>query len=276
MGMAGKPGPEGEHSANGWVGRHQMIFMCMPIRTAVFFCGVSCMLAGLVVLAFQPVIERDRRPFVGGYSEQTRIMIDLLETSGLLWGFLGAAGALYLRASWLRTFYCYQGVRLLAWFVMYALDVPLLSNCELGRDDPKAFTALYGPNQAMLKLAASGLCDDERGLLYMLSPVAMLLFLQFFLATQRLLAEIDEEPVYVHNMDKAAPSGSYYQKSMGSMSATVEHFAEAGVPMPGWEKASFAAGGMQMGPAMPLMASMNAAPDFGSGRDIHMPLRSMA
>lgn len=252
-----------------------MLFLCLPIRTAVFICGVGCALGGFMVLRWQPVIERDRRPFVGGYSEQSRILIDLLETSGLLWGFLGAAGALYLKASWLRTFYYYQGVRLLAWFVMAALDVPLLSNCELGRDDPKAFTELYGPNQAILKLAASGLCDDERDLLYMLSPLAMLLFAQFFWANQRLLAEIEEEPEYVHNMPKAAPSGSYYQQSMGSWSATAEHFAEAGVPMPGMGKAGLAAGGMPMSPAVPLMA-MNPVPDFGSRRDVAMPLRSMA
>eukprot|EP00931_Biecheleriopsis_adriatica_P115715 TRINITY_DN91480_c0_g1_i1.p1 TRINITY_DN91480_c0_g1~~TRINITY_DN91480_c0_g1_i1.p1 ORF type:complete len:268 (+),score=54.38 TRINITY_DN91480_c0_g1_i1:109-912(+) len=252
---------------NGWVGRHQMVFLCIPVRTAVFLFSTGTALLGLLLLHWRFAVEKDRRPFVGGYSEESRILIDILEMSALLWGTLGAFGALYLKASWIRVFYYYEAVRILAFFAMYALDMPQLLNCELARDDPEGFVKRFGPNEAIFSLAGAGACDDDRLFFYLLSPLSLLLIFQALMAAQNLLSEIEEVPRYLLSIPKETPSGAFYCQNMATRSACAERFTSAGLPVPP-ELTGFAAT-----PAMPLMAAPMQS--FGSGSH-GMPLRSMA
>lgn len=217
--------------ANGWVGAQPMAFMCIPVRSAVFLGGLGCALHGLFLLHH----PEDRRIFVGGYSDWSMAMIDLLELSAMLWGLLGALGAFYMKEGFLRSFYYYEAARILAWFAMYVLDVPLLLNCELGRDDPNAFMARYG-GQAVLKIAAEGTCDEERSAFYVLSLLSLAFFCQFFFATQllgcshkwsewlgtkpgvsirRLLLDFADDPRYLL-MSKEGPTG-VFQQQLGSV-----------------------------------------------------------
>lgn len=196
--------------ANGWVGAQPMAFMCIPVRSAVFLGGLGCALHGLFLLHH----PEDRRIFVGGYSDWSMAMIDLLELSAMLWGLLGALGAFYMKEDFLRSFYYYEAARILAWFAMYVLDVPLLLNCELGRDDPNAFMARYG-GQAVLKIAAEGTCDEERSAFYVLSLLSLAFFCQFFFATQRLLLDFADDPRYLL-MSKEGPTG-VFQQQLGSV-----------------------------------------------------------
>lgn len=187
-----------------------MAFMCIPVRSAVFLGGLGCALHGLFLLHH----PEDRRIFVGGYSDWSMAMIDLLELSAMLWGLLGALGAFYMKEGFLRSFYYYEAARILAWFAMYVLDVPLLLNCELGRDDPNAFMARYG-GQAVLKIAAEGTCDEERSAFYVLSLLSLAFFCQFFFATQRLLLDFADDPRYLL-MSKEGPTG-VFQQQLGSV-----------------------------------------------------------
>eukprot|EP00440_Ansanella_granifera_P071826 gb/GFBE01077945.1/.p1 GENE.gb/GFBE01077945.1/~~gb/GFBE01077945.1/.p1 ORF type:complete len:274 (+),score=55.16 gb/GFBE01077945.1/:1-822(+) len=258
--------------SNGWVGQQRMVFLCIPIRTAVFFFSAGSTLLALLLFQWRYAVEKDRRPFVGGYAEESRVMIDILELSALIWGALGCAGALYLKGSWLRVFYYYQALRLIAWFVTFAFDVPELLSCELGRDDPHGFVTRFGHNEAMLSLAAAGLCDDERSFFFTLSPLTLAFFLRGFFATQSLLAEIEEVPRYLLNVPKETASGSFYSKSSGTRSAAAERFAEAGLPVPA-EIAGYP-GYPQV--ATPLMAAPGAMQSFGGTGGPPMMLQNMA
>ncbi|CAJ1439021.1 unnamed protein product, partial [Effrenium voratum] len=177
------PSKGGVQESNGWVGLHPMAFGCVPVRTATFLTAAGCSLQGLLLLRWHLAVEEDRRAFVGGYSDWSRALIDLLDLSAMLWGGLGAYGALYLREGFIRAFYYYQATRILAWPLMYLLDVPLLLSCELGRDDPSAFVARFGPQQAVLSIAAEGSCDDERSFFSVLSVLCLAFFAHCFFAT---------------------------------------------------------------------------------------------
>ena len=200
--------------ANGWVGLHPMAFLCIPVRTCVFLGGLGCAMQGLFLLRH----PQDRRILVGGYSDWSCALIDVLELSAMAWGLFGALGAFYMKEQFLRTFYYYEAIRILAWFAMYLLDVPLLLNCELGRDDPNAFVHRFGGSQAVLKIAAEGTCDEERSAFYILSLLSLAFFSQFFFATQRLLVEFADDPRYLL-MSKEGPTG-VFQQQLGQSAPT--------------------------------------------------------
>lgn len=243
---------------SGWIGTSKMIFLCVPLRTCVFVHGLCCAIVGLIMLHWRYMIEKDRRPFVGGYGEISRVLIDVLETSALLWGSLGMLGALYLRASWVRAFYNYQFVRFMVWGLMYGIDMRLLLNCELGRDDPHEFVHRFGPNRAMLGIAAAGTCDEERSLFYFLSPLMLLLQLKLLFACRQLLGEIEDEPRFLLNVPKDTPSGAFWSKAHGTRSEA----AQFGFPTEGGPDAVEG-----YGSHVPLMAAPHGpgpAPSFGS------------
>eukprot|EP00913_Durusdinium_trenchii_P023990 g22531.t1 len=202
--------------SNGWVGLHPMAFMCIPIRSAVFLGGLGCALQGFLLLQHADLISV-RRLFVGGYNDWSCALMDLLDVSAGVWGLIGALGAFYMREGFLRTFYYYEALRLMCWFLMYFLDVPLLLNCELGRDDPNAFVERFGAHQAVLKIAAEGQCDEDRkprSFFYVLSFACLAFFSQFFFATQRLLLDFSDDPRYLL-LSKEGPTG-IFQQQVGS------------------------------------------------------------
>lgn len=284
----GKKEENGSWETQGWIGQYQMVLCCVPLRTAVFLGGIGWMMVSTSLLAFRFYIEKDRRVFVGGYSTESRVIIDIFESTAVVWGALGAYGALYLRAGLIRVFHYYQAARILLWFAMYALDMPMMLSCELGRDDPQAFTARFGSNVDMLNLAAAGLCDNERGLFMVLSPLTLIFALQFLLASQNLLNEMDEEPRYLLQIPKETPSGAFYTKSLATRSHAAERLAMAGLPVPPDLESHLPVpmglmGPMgPMGPEMPLMGQPPfmgpGAPfaSFGSMPPPPMQLNSMA
>lgn len=140
-------------------------------------------------------VELDRRSFVGGYSTNTRVLINVLESSALVWGCLGLAGTLYLRKGLVKTFFFYQVVRLLAWLVVFYVDTPLLWDCELWRNDPAAAGIKFGENDAMHILAVSGHCNEELPLFLILSLGSLLVFAQLLLASQKLIEELESKPL---------------------------------------------------------------------------------
>ncbi|CAK9063401.1 Methyltransf_21 domain-containing protein [Durusdinium trenchii] len=199
----------------------------IPIRSAVFLGGLGCALQGFLLLQHADLIARRnegtlapvptesvRRLFVGGYNDWSCALMDLLDVSAGVWGLIGALGAFYMREGFLRTFYYYEALRLMCWFLMYFLDVPLLLNCELGRDDPNAFVERFGAHQAVLKIAAEGQCDEERSFFYVLSFACLAFFSQFFFATQRLLLDFSDDPRYLL-LSKEGPTG-IFQQQVGS------------------------------------------------------------
>lgn len=176
--------------------QHAMILYCFPLRTAVFLAALSSVLLSTVAMfpSFRHGIELDRRTFVGGYCAESRVIINALESSALIWGCLGLVGSLYLRTECLKAFFYYQVVRFLAWLVVFCLDVPLLWNCELWHNDLAAAVRRFGENDAMHALSASGHCSEELPLFLWLSPTALLLFSQFVLASKKLIDGLETKP----------------------------------------------------------------------------------
>lgn len=287
--------PKREEQKQSWLPPHKMVLLCLPLRTAVFLAGIGTIFVSLFLLKFRAFIEEERRTFVGGYSDDARVVIDILETTGFLWGAAGAFGALYLRPGPVQVFLIFQAVRLLVWLWTFLKDVPMLMNCQLGRDDPAEFAKQYGANQAMLTMAGNGTCLTEGAVFLTISPLSLLFYFQFVVASMNLLSDMEEEPRYLMNLPKDPPNGAFYTKSMATRSGAAERFAENGIPLPPelagsffgsstpmmgqssmpFSPASMASfGPSQLGPMGMPMGSFGPAPGpFGSVSPI--PLNSM-
>jgi len=195
---------------------HPTVCFCFPIRSAVFVSALLTVVFALVLLASRQVVEAGLRVFTGGYELQSRVIVDLLEISGVVWGAVGMVGVLYLRTSYVRTFFYYQVLRLVGWFLMYTADVPLLWNCELWNTDIKAATAQHGWNDLMFGIAVLNRCQHERTLFVTCSTIGFFVFLYFTMATQWLLSDLDDEPRYLLRVPQDRPDGAFYASSLAS------------------------------------------------------------
>ncbi|CAK9042300.1 Hypothetical protein SCF082_LOCUS24349, partial [Durusdinium trenchii] len=251
--------------SNGWVGLHPMAFMCIPIRSAVFLGGLGCALQGFLLLQHADLISV-RRLFVGGYNDWSCALMDLLDVSAGVWGLIGALGAFYMREGFLRTFYYYEALRLMCWFLMYFLDVPLLLNCELGRDDPNAFVERFGAHQAVLKIAAEGQCDEERSFFYVLSFACLAFFSQFFFATQRLLLDFSDDPRYLL-LSKEGPTGIFQQQVGSGVPTAATPLVFSGVNAPEGSPRRERSGGMTRSDARKSKRGWLSVMVFGAPRE---------
>lgn len=198
-------------------GRHaaqrRVVCLCLPLRSAVFFCALGTALLSLVLLALRGRADEALRACTGGYALQSRVIVDLLEVSGLVWGALGALGVLLLRSSYVRVFFYYQVVRLLAWLMMYLTDVPLLWSCELWRADLKEAATRYGWNDVMHEIAMNSHCQHERTTFLACSTLTLLCSIYFTMATKWLLLDFEQEPRYLLHLSKDHPSSAFYTHS---------------------------------------------------------------
>jgi len=195
---------------------HPTVCCCFPIRSAVFASAFFTVVFALAMLAMRAVVESGVRIFTGGYELRSRVIVDLLEISGVIWGVVGMVGVLHLRTSLVKTYYYYQVLRLVGWFVMYMTDVPLLWDCELYNTDIKAATAKYGWNPLMASIAVLSKCPQERTLFMTCSTTGFFIFLYFTMATQWLLSDLDDEPRFLLRVPQDRPDGAFYASSLAS------------------------------------------------------------
>lgn len=209
---------------------HPTVCCCFPIRSAVFVSALLTVIFALAMLGMRAVVEARLRVFTGGYELRSRVIVDLLEISGVLWGSVGMVGVLFLKTSYVRTFFYYQVFRLVGWGIMYMTDVPLLWNCELWNTDIKAATAQYGWNDLMFSIAVTNRCPQERTLFVTCSTIGFYVFLYFTMATQWLLNDLDDEPRYLLRVPQGTPDGAFYASSLAS-NYGIQQKRAAGEPM---------------------------------------------
>lgn len=194
---------------------HATVFCCVPLRTAVCLTGLGCTLLGLAMLSSRASVQEDLRPLIGGYAPTSRSLIGLLTTSGILFGFIGAAGAIQMKASWLQLFLAYQVVRLLIWLPVYYMDLPLLWTCEVWMTNLQAAIHKFGWNDVIFHVALNNQCPTERSAFLTYSFPCFLFWLYCTSVTQQLLAEIETEP---RHLLKDVVSGAFYTRSLATQS----------------------------------------------------------
>jgi len=211
---------------------HPTVCCCFPLRTAVFLSALCTALLSLALLGSRDVVGQELRVFTGGYALQSKVIVDLVEISGIVWGTLGVFGVVFLRASYVRTYMSYQMFRLFIWLVMYFTDVPFLWSCELWRTDLKEAAKQYGWNDVMYSIAMSGQCQQERTLFVTCSTFSLFFFLYLTIATQWLLNDLEDEPRYLLKVPAGCPSGAFYTTSLAGGARAPQQLGQ-GSPPPG-------------------------------------------
>eukprot|EP00932_Pfiesteria_piscicida_P005372 SRR837773.1528.p1 GENE.SRR837773.1528~~SRR837773.1528.p1 ORF type:complete len:275 (+),score=48.99 SRR837773.1528:114-827(+) len=197
---------------------HATAFLCVPLRTAVICIGASSLYLGLSLFFDRVGTEESLRPFIGGYARKSRSVIGVIDLLGLFWGPLGMAGAWNHNAGHIKLFLSFQAARLLVWLWMFFTDLPLLWACELWTKDVAKAQKLYSWNPVLFNIAVQSGCQSERTWFLLCSLPTFLFAIYCAGVTQRLLAEMEDEPPYLFKMPLGTTTGAFYTRSWASQS----------------------------------------------------------
>lgn len=197
---------------------HATVFLCVPLRTAVICIGLSSLLLGIALMFDRVGTEESLRPYIGGYARRSRTVIGLLDVLGIFVGPLGIAGAWNHHSGHIKLFLGYQVVRLAAWGWMYYVDIPQLWTCELWTTNVVAAEQKYSWNPIMFNIAIASRCQSERMWFFSCSVLTFLFAVSCVAATQRLLAEMEDEPPYLYKVPFGTTNGAFYTRSWASQS----------------------------------------------------------
>lgn len=197
---------------------HEVVCCCFPLRTAVALIGANIFIVAVALFFDRAGTEEYLRHWVGGYARKTRVVIGLLDSLGIVFGPLAIVGAVQLTGNYLRLVLGFQVVRLVAQFFALYIDVPLLWKCEMWGSDVKSAADMYGWNEVMFEIAVESRCPQER-VSFLFYCIPSLLFSVYCVTvTQKLWAEIEDEPAYLFNTPLSATTGAFLTRSLASES----------------------------------------------------------
>jgi len=192
---------------------------CMPLRLGVFFIALLTFVFSLVYICDHEHWQNASRHFSGGYSARSRVIIALVEMSGVLFGLVGLVGAYYARRGHIATFNLWQFARMGAWLWMFFVDIPLLRRCEDWVNDIDNMVASHGWNNVMYDIAMDGACPHERRLFYVCSGLTFLFFAYMIYAVFRYTDTVDRVPKHLLRIPKDLAPGAFYAHSSGERGA---------------------------------------------------------
>mmetsp|Transcript_95963 Transcript_95963/g.169640 ORF Transcript_95963/g.169640 Transcript_95963/m.169640 type:complete len:730 (+) Transcript_95963:83-2272(+) len=186
---------------------------CIPLRTMVFLVSASNFCIACLLLLARRTVEDGNRVLSGGYSLQSLVVNDLVESSGIFFAPFGMVGTVNLEVHHLQTFNNWQIFRLAVWTITYFMDEPLLFHCDLWRTDVKKAVKKYGWNPVMYDIAINQRCNEEFLIFAVLSVLTLLMNMYLVSLTRKLISDVDEQPRYLLRMPADTPDGAFYHYS---------------------------------------------------------------
>lgn len=168
-------------------------FGCVPLRSAVFLCALLGAFLGWMQLLARTYVHRHFLIFTGGYTLESRVVLDAASGLGAFACLAGVAGAYELRARQIWIYYGYLGLRLAASLWMYFNDVPVLMYCR---------------TDVSLVHIPPGRCRQEMAFFFPCSAIALAALIYVTVCVQRLLADIEGEPPYLLRLGLEKPIGA--------------------------------------------------------------------
>mmetsp|Transcript_112817 Transcript_112817/g.325919 ORF Transcript_112817/g.325919 Transcript_112817/m.325919 type:complete len:270 (+) Transcript_112817:215-1024(+) len=229
----------------------QTMCLCVPLRLGILFASCWQFIVSLMYVIDKPMFEHVLRHFTGGYCLASRVVIGTMEVTGVLFGMLGILGTWYCKPSYIASLNLWQIARLVAWMVMFYIDVPLVMHCEDWVNAVQTMTEEHGWNPVLYETALAGKCASERSHFFALSLVTLIVFMYLVNATSRYQSHMDRVPKHLLKIPKDAPmvfggtgdpaAGIFYAHSLGERAylngdyGTLEHappIGAGGVSMP--------------------------------------------
>lgn len=191
------------------------MWYCMPVRLGLFITTCFTFLFSFWCVCDRSGFEEYFRYFIGGYTFRSRVAIAAVEFSGVIFSLVGIVGLWKNKRSYLVTYNLWQFLRLAGWMYMYAEDVPLLGQCEHWVNSVDEMNQKYHWNQILFDVAMAGDCDTERRRFWVLSVLAVLVFMYISWCTFRYQDQMDRIPKHLLRLNKDPISGAFYSHSLG-------------------------------------------------------------
>mmetsp|Transcript_32316 Transcript_32316/g.77502 ORF Transcript_32316/g.77502 Transcript_32316/m.77502 type:complete len:258 (+) Transcript_32316:64-837(+) len=146
-------------------GRYEMdnatCLQCVPLRLGVFtFALLGLIYSGTFFMHFE--LMEMHTMAGGGYCHFTRAMMALLALIGIPGNWVGMVAIWTNNNSTLKSFSVYQGIRVGGGFLLFVVDLAVLSGCEMYRFDVSSAVHQYTWNETMYRLAMNMECGSQR------------------------------------------------------------------------------------------------------------------
>jgi len=182
---------------------------CIPLRTAVFLLSLVSFAIAAVDFIFPSMVE--------GISLRSHVVAGVISLTGLIFGPIGAMGALQLQVNLLMMYNYFQIARLFSKLYCLYTDAPLIFDCDIWRNDIVAATKKYGWNPYMYNLAMDNSCYLHQASFVIGNVVCFWLFIYLISLTRKLIWECESTPNYLLSMPQQTPSGAFmtYSRTQG-------------------------------------------------------------
>jgi hypothetical protein len=189
---------------------------CIPLRTAVFVLSLWTTFVAFCYVVLPKSMNADKS-FTGGYDMKSRVIVGLVQLTGLFFGPIGCVGALELRISLLTAYNLFQMTRLFAMFFLLFCDVPLLRDCDVWRTDLNQAIKKHGWNPSMYEVAMANKCLEVQIDFVIGLTLFMFVYTYNISLTRRLIWDIEDTPKYLLAMPRDVPSGAFlmYSRTQG-------------------------------------------------------------
>jgi len=190
--------------------------MCsvMPLRLGVFLVACFTAIWSACLLLFSGFAE-SMIYFTGGYCMKSRLALNIIEATGILFGICGAMGAWNCKRTYVMTFNVWQVFRILVFAMVYFVDVPILDTCEMWVNDVDGMIAKHGWNDLMYKIAMAAVCSTERTRFWICSGFSFLTLLYITWCTHRYVEAVGAVPRHLLRIPKDLTSGTWYAHPTG-------------------------------------------------------------
>lgn len=193
----------------------ETMFYCMPLRLGVFVVAIFQLIVSVLWCVDKAGWEYTFRHMMGGYALASRLVVGVIEVSGIVTAVLGIMGCWFVKPSYIYTYMYWQYLRCAGLLVIYLVDVPLLANCEGWVNSIDQMQKEHGWNAVMYDLAIGGYCNSERTLYFLLTAITFALCWYAASCSRRYAAVMDQAPRHLLRVPKDLPSGAYYASSTG-------------------------------------------------------------
>lgn len=193
----------------------ETMFYCMPLRLGVFVVAIFQLLVSVLWAVDKSGWEYTFRHMMGGYALASRLVVGVIEVTGIITGVLGILGCWYVKPRYIYTYMYWQYLRCVGLVIIYLVDVPLLANCEGWVNSIDQMQKEHGWNALMYNLAIGGYCNSERTLFFLFTAITFALCVYVAFRTTKYAEVMDQAPRHLLRVPKDLPSGAYYASNTG-------------------------------------------------------------
>jgi len=193
----------------------ETMFYCMPLRLGVFVVAIFQLIVSVLWAVDKAGWEYTFRHMMGGYALASRLVVGVIEVTGIVTAVLGILGCWFVKPSYIYTYMYWQYLRCAGLLIIYLVDVPLLANCEGWVNSIDQMQKEHGWNALLYDLAIGGYCNSDRTLFFLFTAMTFALCLYVASCSRRYVEVMDQAPRHLLRVPKDLPSGAYYASSTG-------------------------------------------------------------